>query len=42
MAISDAIITEMSRVIYLKFHWQPDDIEDAVEQILRFVNPWTP
>jgi putative PIN family toxin of toxin-antitoxin system len=36
LAISNAIITEMSRILHHKFHWKPEDIEDAVEQILRF------
>lgn len=36
LAISDAIITEMSRILHHKFYWKPEDIDDAVEQILRF------
>ena len=36
MAISNAIITETSRILHHKFHWKPEDIDDAVAQILRF------
>ena len=25
-----------TRLLQHKFHWKPEDIEDAVEQILRF------
>ena len=33
-AISNAIITETSRILYTKLHWEPADITDAVDQIL--------
>ena len=36
LAISNAIITEISRILYQKFHWEPEDINDLVEQILDF------
>ena len=36
LAISNAIITETSRILHHKFHWKPEDVTDAVEQILRF------
>jgi putative PIN family toxin of toxin-antitoxin system len=36
LAISNAIIIETSRILHHKFHWKPSDIEEAVEQILRF------
>jgi putative PIN family toxin of toxin-antitoxin system len=36
LAISNAIITETSRILHHKFDWKLDDIDDAVEQILRF------
>lgn len=36
IAVSNAIITEMSRILHDKFHWKPEDIDDAVDQILRF------
>ena len=36
LAISDAILTEMSRILHHKFHWRPEDINEAVEQILPF------
>ena len=38
LAISNAIITETSRILYTKFHWDPSDITDAVDQILGFTN----
>jgi uncharacterized protein len=36
LAISNAIITETSRILCHKFYWKPEDITHAVEQILRF------
>ena len=36
LAISNAIITEVSRILRHKFYWQPEDVSDAVERILRF------
>jgi len=30
LAISNAIITETSRILHHKFHWKPSDIEEAV------------
>ncbi len=36
LAISNAIITEMSRILHHKFYWKREDIADAVEQILEF------
>jgi putative PIN family toxin of toxin-antitoxin system len=36
LAISNAILTETSRILRDKFHWEPEDIDEAVEQILRF------
>ena len=36
LAISNAIITETSRILHHKFYWTPEDVADAVEQILRF------
>ena len=35
-AISNAIITETSRILHRKFHWKPEDVSDAVAQILSF------
>ena len=35
-AISNAIITETSRILYTKLYWEPGDIQDAIEQILDF------
>ena len=37
-AISNAIITEISRILYTKLNWEAKDITDAVEQILGFSN----
>lgn len=34
--ISNAIITETSRILYTKLNWEPADIQVAVEQILDF------
>lgn len=36
LAISNAIITETSRILHHKFYWKPEDVTDAVEQILHF------
>jgi putative PIN family toxin of toxin-antitoxin system len=36
LAISNAIMTEVSRILYQKFHWAPEDISDLVEQLLDF------
>ena len=36
LAISNAIITETSRILHHKFHWKREDVIDAVEQILSF------
>ena len=36
LAISNAIITEMSRILYNKFHWRREDVGDAVDQLLGF------
>ena len=33
-AISNAIITETSRILYTKLYWEPADITDAVDQVL--------
>ena len=35
-AISNAIITETSRILYMKLYWEPSDITTAIEQILDF------
>jgi putative PIN family toxin of toxin-antitoxin system len=35
-AISNAIITETSRILYTKLYWNPADITDAVDQVLGF------
>lgn len=37
-AISNAIITETSRILYTKLYWKAEDITDAVDQILGFSN----
>ena len=37
-AISNAIITETSRVLYAKFYWSAEDIHDAIHQLLNFSN----
>ena len=37
-AISNAIITETSRVLFAKFYWTTEDIRDAIDQILGFSN----
>ena len=37
-AISNAIITETSRVLYAKFFWSTEDIHDAINQLLGFSN----
>jgi putative PIN family toxin of toxin-antitoxin system len=34
--ISNAIVTETSRILYTKLYWDPSDITDAVDQILGF------
>jgi putative PIN family toxin of toxin-antitoxin system len=34
--LSNAIITETSRILHDKFYWKPEDVTDAVEQILCF------
>ncbi|OFW14466.1 MAG: putative toxin-antitoxin system toxin component, PIN family [Acidobacteria bacterium RIFCSPLOWO2_12_FULL_67_14] len=42
LAISNAIITEMSRILFNKFSWRREDVRDAVDQILgftRYVHP---
>ena len=36
LATSNAIITEMSRILYNKFSWNRDDVGEAVNQILSF------
>ena len=36
LAISNAIITEMSRILYNKFHWDRVDVAEAVDLILGF------
>jgi putative PIN family toxin of toxin-antitoxin system len=36
LAISNAIITETSRILRDKFHWTLEDINDATEQVLGF------
>ena len=36
LAISNAIITEMSRILYDKFYWNRDDVGEAVDQIFGF------
>jgi putative PIN family toxin of toxin-antitoxin system len=36
MAASNAIITEMSRILYNKFYWNRDDVREAMNQILAF------
>jgi putative PIN family toxin of toxin-antitoxin system len=36
LAISNAIITEVSRILHHKFHWKPEDIEEVVQQILGY------
>ena len=33
LATSNAIITEMSRILYNKFYWNCDDVGEAVNQI---------
>jgi putative PIN family toxin of toxin-antitoxin system len=38
LAISNAIITEMSRILYNKFDWDPADVAEAVHIILGFTN----
>jgi putative PIN family toxin of toxin-antitoxin system len=35
-AISNSIITETSRILYVKLYWEPEDITDAVNQIVSF------
>ena len=36
LAISNAIITEISRVLYNKFSWDRADVAEAVDLLLRF------
>ena len=36
LAISNAILTEISRILHHKFYWESEDVGDAVERILRF------
>jgi putative PIN family toxin of toxin-antitoxin system len=36
LAISNAIITEMSRILYNKFAWSRGDIAEAIDVILAF------
>jgi putative PIN family toxin of toxin-antitoxin system len=36
LAISNAIITEVSRILYVKFSWKSEDINDVIDQILGF------
>lgn len=36
LAISNAIVTEVTRILHHKFQWTPEDIKDAVDQILGF------
>lgn len=36
LAISNAIITELQRILFNKFRWSKPDVDDAVEQILAF------
>ena len=35
-AVSNAIITETSRILYTKLYWNPEDIIDAIDQLLGF------
>jgi putative PIN family toxin of toxin-antitoxin system len=36
LAISNAIITEMSRILFNKFFWNRQDVGEAMNQILEF------
>ena len=38
LAISNAIITEVQRILHHKFYWKPEDIDEAVQLILRFTH----
>ena len=38
LAISNAIVTEISRILYNKFAWDRGDVAEAVDIILRFTN----
>ena len=51
LAVSNAIMTEMSRVLYNKFQWHREDVAEAVDLILGFAKyvhpdeksmPWQP
>jgi putative PIN family toxin of toxin-antitoxin system len=42
LAISNAIVTELQRILYNKFHWSKPDLDEALDQILgfaRYVHP---
>ena len=38
LAISNAIFTEMSRILHNKFNWRREDVANAVDLILGFTN----
>ena len=38
LAISNAIITEISRILYNKFSWDRGDVAEGVDLLLRFTN----
>jgi len=38
LAVSNAILTEVSRILHNKFHWTRDDVHDAVDLVVAFAN----
>jgi putative PIN family toxin of toxin-antitoxin system len=38
LAVSNAILTEVSRILHNKFNWTREDVHDAVDLIVGFAN----